>query len=113
MKVRFTSGRLSVEVEGEKQKDIFQQIASFQEVFEHNKCLACQCEETRFVVRIVEDNDFYEMHCTNKTCLARLAFGQHKSKAGTLFPKRKDQDGKWLPNNGWVKFDPSTIKKDN
>jgi hypothetical protein len=108
MKVSYTSGRLNVEVEGEKQKDVFMELARFQEVFEHSKCGKCGSDDVRFVVRSVDDNEFYEIHCQN--CRARLAFGQHKGKEGTLFPRRKDGENNWLPNNGWVKYNPKTGK---
>jgi hypothetical protein len=112
MKVRYTSsdGRLSVEVEGDKQKDVFGQLARFQEVFEHTTCGKCKKGDVRFVVRIVDDNDFYELHCAS--CRARLAFGQHKGKDGTLFPKRKDSEGKWLPDGGWLKYNAQTGKEE-
>jgi hypothetical protein len=32
-----------------------------------------------------------------------LALGT-KREGGQLFPKKKDKDGNWLDNNGWVKF---------
>jgi len=114
MKVRYTSGdgRLSVEVEGENQKSVFGEIARFQEVFEHTICGKCNGQDLRFVVRNVSDNDFYEIHCVNPKCRARLAFGQHKGKEGTLFPRRKDDSGGWLPNGGWVKFNPQTGKEE-
>ncbi|MCI0562359.1 MAG: hypothetical protein MN733_28065 [Nitrososphaera sp.] len=112
MKVNYTSGdgRLTVEVEGETQKSIFGELAKFQEVFEHSTCGKCSSTDVRFVVRNVDDNDFYEIHCQNSKCRARLAFGQHKSKEGTLFPRRKDGEGSWLPNGGWVKFNTQTGK---
>ena len=109
MKVRYTSNRLSVEVEGEKQKDVFAELASFQEVFEHDVCGKCKSEDVRFVVRNVGDNDFYEVHC--QACRARLAFGQHKGKDGTLFPRRKDAEGKWLADGGWLKYNAQTGKE--
>jgi len=114
MKVQYTSsdGRLTVEVEGEKQKDVFSELAKFQEVFEHSVCGKCGSTDTRFVVRNVQDNDFYEIHCQSSKCRARLAFGQHKGKDGTLFPRRKSEEGSWLPNNGWVKFDINTGKSE-
>ena len=107
MKITYSSknGRLAAEMEGKSQKDLFQQISSFQEVFEESKCGACECEDIRFVVRSVEDNDFYELHC--QKCKHRLAFGQHK-KGDSLFPVRKDKEGKWLPKNGWTKWNPET-----
>lgn len=113
MKVTYSSknGRLTAEVAGETQKDVFQQIASFQEVFEETKCGACQGENLRFVVRNVDDNDFFELHCQNVNCRHRLAFGQHK-KGGSLFPSRKDKDGTWLTKNGWTKWNPETKKEE-
>jgi hypothetical protein len=29
-------------------------------------------------------------------------------KGGGLFPKRKDKDGNWLPDRGWVKWNSKT-----
>ena len=110
MKVQYTKGSLSIEIEGERQKDVFGELARFQEVFEHNQCGKCQSEDVRFVVRVVDDNDFYEIHCQG--CRARFQFGQHKSKAGTLFPRRKDTDGGWLPDGGWVRYNVQTGKEE-
>jgi len=112
MKLQYTSsnGRLSVEIESETPKSAFGDLAQFQEIFEHPRCGKCSGEDLRFVVRHVEDNDFYEIHCTNSKCRARLAFGQHKGKAGTLFPHRKNSNGEWIPNGGWVKFNSQTGK---
>ena len=106
MKVNYTSanGRVSVELEGDGQKDIFAQIARFQEVFEESKCGKCGSENLKFVVRTVDDNEYYELRCAD--CGAKLAFGVHK-KGGGLFPKRKDGDS-WLPNGGWVKWNSKT-----
>lgn len=112
MKINYTSstGRLTFEVEGENQKSIFGELARFQEVFEHPVCGKCNSDYLRFIVRNVGDNDFYEIHCMNPKCRARLAFGQHKGKEGTLFPHRKNSSGEWLPNGGWVKFNAQTGK---
>lgn len=114
MKITYSSrdGRLAAEIEGKSQKDLFQSISSFQEVFEINTCGACGEEGMlRFVVRNVDDNDFYELHCTNVNCRSRLAFGQHK-KGDSLFPVRKDKEGKWLPKSGWIKWNPDTKKEE-
>ena len=110
MKVSYTSAdnRLTAEIEGEKQTDVFTGLARFQEVFEHRTCGKCSKSDTKFVVRNVDDNTFFEMHCMG--CRARLAFGQHKGKDGTLFPKRQDKDHNWLPNGGWTKYNPETKK---
>ena len=44
-------------------------------------------------------------------CGAKLAFGVMK-KGGRLFPKRKDKENNWLPNGGWVKWNPDTQKEE-
>lgn len=110
MKVNYTSknGRVSVELEGDGQRDIFEQISRFQEVFEEASCGKCGSENIKFVVRNVDDNMYYELRCAD--CGARLSFGAHK-KGGGLFPKRKDGDN-WLPNGGWVKWNPETERNE-
>jgi len=107
MKVNYQTrnGRLSVELSGDDQKSIFSEIAKFQEVFEESVCGKCGSDNVRFVVRAVDDNEYYELRCAD--CGARLSFGVNK-KGGTLFPKRKDGDGNWLPDRGWVKWNPKT-----
>ena len=102
---RSLNGRIEIVAEGDTQKEVFQQLASLQEVFEETSCGMpnCKSENLRFVVRTVDDNNFYELHCLD--CRARFVFGQHK-KNGTLFPKRKDDEGKWLANRGWARWEP-------
>ena len=95
------SDKLQFEVEGEGQKEIFKEIASIQEIFGETKCGMCGSENIKFVVRVVEDNEYYELRCMD--CGATLAFGQHK-KGGTIFPKRKDEKGEYMPNRGWYKW---------
>lgn len=109
MKITYKSknGRLSVELEG-KQKDVFQDVSSFQEIFEHDQCGSCGTDNIRFVVRNVDDNDFYEIQCQDRSCRARLALGQHKGEKGTLFPRLKSPEGDWLENNGWTKWVPKS-----
>ena len=104
MKVKQSvNDRLEFEVEGEGQKEIFKGLASVQEIFGEDKCGVCNNSNFRFVVRNVEDNDYYELRCNNFDCGATLSFGQHK-KGGTLFPRRKDDEGNWLPSRGWHKW---------
>ena len=96
--------KLRVNVTGGNQKELFYALARTQEVFGNDKCGACNSPHVRFVVREVSDgkkeHKYYEIHCTNFKCRAKLAFGQHAT-GDTLFPKRKDDDG-WLENNGWT-----------
>ena len=102
MKVKYkVSDKLGFELEGSGQKEVFKELALIQEIFGEEKCGLCGSSNIRFIVRTVEGNDYYELRCAD--CGALLAFGQHK-KGGTLFPKRKDDDGNYLPNKGWHKY---------
>lgn len=101
---------LTVHAEGDNPKDVFKQIASAQETFEDSKCGHCGNKNLRYVVRKVEDNEFYELHCTNGNCRAKLAFGSSK-KDNKLYPKRyqteakgkakRDENGKAIPLGKW------------
>ena len=65
MKVNYRTrnGRLSVQLEGDSQRDIFAEVSKFQEVFEEDKCGKCSSENVRFVVRNVDDNLYHELRC--------------------------------------------------
>ena len=107
MKVTYTTsnGRFAVELDSDSQKDAFESIAQFQEVFEESICGKCGSENLRFVVRNVDDNLFYEIRCQD--CGARLELGVMK-KGGRLYPRRKDKDGNWLPDRGWQRWNSKT-----
>ena len=107
MKITYTtaSGKISVELEGDTQKDLFGQLGAFQEIFDQATCGKCSSTSIRFVVRDIDGNSYYELRCED--CGARLEFGQIK-KGGGLFPRRKDKEGNWLPDGGWVKWNPKT-----
>ena len=111
MKLTYTTanGRIKAELEADTHRELFAQIAKFQEVFEESKCGKCGSENLRFVVRNVDDNEYFELRCMD--CGAKLAFGSMK-KGGGLFPKRKDAEGNWLPDRGWVKWNPKTEKNE-
>ena len=105
MKLNYkVSDKLQFELEGAGQKEVFKDLAIIQEIFGEKNCGLCGKDSIRFVVRNVEDNDYYELRCD---CGGILSFGQHK-KGGTLFPKRKDDEGNYMPNKGWHKW-----QKDN
>ena len=102
MKVIYNiNNKLAFELEGAGQKEIFKELALIQEIFGEEKCGLCGKDNIRFVVRNVDGNDYYELRCND--CGAILGFGQHK-KGGTLFPKRKDDEGNYLANKGWHKW---------
>ena len=127
MKVEFkVSDKVAICAEGENTLDIFAQLAQMQEVFQHSKCGLCGSELYRFVVRKATDGkkkefNYYELHCQNPKCRARLAFGN--SDNNVLYPKRKwnqlsDSEKEqraneqaeaeasygFLKNNGWYKW---------
>lgn len=101
MKVQYKVGNSTVEVDGRDVKDVFSQLSGAVEVFGHAKCGACGSTAVVPSVREVQGNTYYEMRCTQ--CGATLGFGQRKAD-GQLYPKRKDKDGNYLDNGGWVKF---------
>jgi len=108
MKVSAKVGNLVFEVEGNSQVELFRNLAELEEVFSFNQCNKCQSENVRHQVRTVDDNDFFEMVCDD--CRARFSFGQTK-KGNKLFPRKKDKDGNWLPDNGWVRWDTKLGKE--
>ena len=103
MKITFHAGSSAIEVEGRDTKDCFTQIASAVEVFGHPQCGACKNTNITPLVRENAGNHYYELQCNG--CNAALAFGQRKAD-GALYPRRKDKDGNFLPNNGWTKWTP-------
>jgi len=106
MKLKYkVNDKLELELDGNGQKEIFKELATIQEIFGEEKCGICGSSNIKFVVRTVEGNDYYELRCAD--CVAILSFGQHK-KGETLFPKRKDEQGNYLPNKGWYKWTPNS-----
>jgi len=102
MKIKWKSERFEIEVENPDIKDCFAELASAIEVFTNNVCGNCDSPQTVPVVRENQGNTFYEMSC--RSCGASLGFGQRRSD-GALFPKKK-KDGRYLDNNGWLKWQP-------
>ena len=105
MKISYNAGKISVELEGDTQKDLFAQLSAFQEVFDESACGKCGSTNLRFVTREVDGNSYYEIRCLD--CGARLEFGQSQQ-GGGLFPRRKSKEGEWLPDGGWVKWNSKT-----
>lgn len=90
--------RITVKISGNDCKDLFEQIAKFDEIFCNNlKCKNCGISETRLNVRVVDENKYYERVCNG--CGNTFSFGQHK-KGGSLFPKYDKGKG------GWSKWSP-------
>lgn len=86
MQVKFKDANFEVTFEGKDCKDIFEQLANFQEVFGHK---TKDGGLGRYSVRQdKEGNNYYEL--VDAKTKTRLQFGQRK-KGGALFPK------KWVP----------------
>jgi len=97
---------LILELEEDKQSDLFRSLASAQEVFGEECCGKCQNTELVFRTRKNADEDeFFELLCPK--CFAVLAISQNK-KGGTLYPNRqgKDEAGEkiQLKCHGWRKW---------
>ena len=105
MKVQYTRGPISAEIEADTQVEVFQQLANFQEIFGETICGKCGSDAVRFQVRNVDDNLYHEAKCSS--CNAKLAFGVMK-KGGRLYPRRKDKDGNWLSDKGWQRWNSKT-----
>lgn len=119
MKLIYTTrdGKMQVELEADTQVDLWRELAKFQEVFEDNVCTKNGVTSDEVIFRVREDddgNEYFEKVCVSKDPKvrgARKRYGVHK-KGGTLFPRTKDSDGKWLPDNGWVKWNPETKREE-
>lgn len=98
MKVLYksTGGRFTVEFEGDSQKEIFKEIAQFQEIFETNTKHEGGCGgETLFNYRANADgNSYFEKKCVK--CGMTYAYGQ-KKKGNELFPNSKKGWHRWVP----------------
>lgn len=108
---RTRSGALFIKFEAPNQKALFEELARHQEVFDSDThCGCCGKPNLRFRVRNVTDKknptrkyNYYELACLD--CGARLSYGQSNDQV-SLFPKRTDENGNWLPNRGWYKYQP-------
>lgn len=110
MKTTYTTGNYTVEFDAETQTGLVEQIAAFEEVFANTKCGKCGSENLKWVVRTdKEENKYYELRCAD--CGAKLSFGCNK-KGGGLFPKRKDAEGNWKPDSGWMKWNSETKQEE-
>lgn len=119
MKLLYTTkdGRMTAEFEADTQVDLWKQLAAFQEVFEGNTVtkFGLKSDDVKFVVRHdSEENEYFELHYSGdnpKLFGVKKAFGQAKKPKGSLFPRRKDSEGKYLSDNGWQKYDKDQGKE--
>lgn len=112
MKANFVTKnrQLTFQIEGASPKAVWEELADIEEIFDtEHTCGLCGSTDLKHVRREVQGNDFFELRCNGtkpengNRCGARFDFGQSKDKV-TLFPKRKDKDGNWMPNGGWYRY---------
>lgn len=95
-KTETQSGRITFEVEGQTPKELFRGIAGIEELFDADPmCGCCSSVKIGHRVRIVDDNEFYELYC--KGCTATLSF--HQSRVGgrlyLTWEERKSTNRGW------------------
>jgi hypothetical protein len=105
MKLTYSNptSRIQIEAEVPDAKTAFETVAEVQELFDEKACGACQSNDIRCDVRTAQGFRFYQLKC--RGCSARLDFGQHQE-GGTLFAKRRNDDGSMKPDNGWYVYQP-------
>src|SRR5512146_1197673 len=110
MEVQYKSrkGRFFFKLEAATHKELFEGIADLQDIFEaDDACGMCGKQNIRFKVRESKKGNqvfkYFELVCGD--CGARFDFGQTQA-GGSLFPKRRDAEGRNLPNRGWYKWQP-------
>ncbi len=104
MKVKYKSnnGKFEVEFDVANQKQLFEELAAFQEIFEQGKTGG---KNYRFVVRKVGKNKYYELLCLDDG--EKLGFGLLGDDPTVMFPRRKNmKTGQPIGNFGWHKYDP-------
>lgn len=114
----FLDGRqIMITEEVESDVELFKFLASMSELFGNSVCERNGQTSDHVKVRVrkdSEENEYYEFVCYKgpAECFGAVKrFGQNK-KGGGLFPKSKDKDDKWLPNNGWVKYNKDLNKEE-
>lgn len=132
MKVLYKlNDKMTIDLEGSTQKELFAKIAQVQKEFEPifcvEKCGCCSSPNITYVTREAttakkKTVTYYELHCTNLKCKARFSYGQSQD-GNTLFPKNKDdnkmvkgENGQeyraFLPNGGWSTEWKNFVEKD-
>jgi hypothetical protein len=103
------SDRLSFEIEGDNQVEIFRQLALVDQVFSNTTCPITKngkpSNNIIYVVRKTKDGDYFEIQCKEEP-YAKLSISQHR-KSPTLYPKRKDnKTGQPIGTYGWHVYNP-------
>jgi hypothetical protein len=105
----FPESQISIELNADKETDVFQAISRLQDVFGEKSCGVCDLSNIKFQTRKAKSQTgkdflYHEMTCLD--CGAKLQYGQHNNNLGTLFPKRTNDKSR-----GWAVFQPTTNNK--
>lgn len=132
-----SQGKLNFEIEANTQKEMWEKLASLNEVFGKRVCKRCGTPDAEFHVRVVKSRSgkkeytYHELRCKGvdkdgKRCGAVKAFSVNNDETGNMYPKTKvNQDDvlyphfvknegdeyAYLPYDGWLKYDKKTDKK--
>jgi hypothetical protein len=99
--------RLIVTSESPDIKQLFRELGQLGEVFEcDSACGCCGSVEIRPSWRSIEDYEYFSLRCT--ACGAELSLGQRKD--GGLYARRKDNEGRPVPNNGWHQYQQRALE---
>jgi len=111
------SPSVTVKVEAGNMMELVDNLTSIRESIGSEPCGKCKSVDTFPNARTVSDNTFYEIRCND--CGAVLQLGVNKNDK-KLYKKRMKTDGKgkavkdkndkavYLPNKGWLKWNPET-----
>ena len=91
----------TIHLDGDDPKKAIAILTKWDAMLTEQHCGACQSPQIVPRHRQAQGYDFYNLSCLK--CGHRLEFGQLRE-GGGLFPKRKDDQGNWLENNGWTKW---------
>lgn len=124
MEIKYAAAaNLEIQFDAKSAEDIFESLASLQEVFGYELCGLCH-GDTIFTKRTAESKDkgecvFYEKKCLK--CHAKLEFGMSMENKGEMYPKRKmnaegkpckkGEEGTYGEGNGWFRYKSTTAKK--
>ena len=112
---RKMTDKLSFTAEANTQKELFEKLSEIDkwtEVFGVESCGVCKNRNIKFTIRVVTVKEgpkkgkvfkYPELVCNNLKCRAKLCIGEHQV-GGTLYPKLKNKEKEYLPNNGWAKY---------
>lgn len=129
---------LTFEVENDLLVDVLQEVSYLKNAIGHEPCGKCGCEDVFPVCRQVNEDVYFELKCNgyvnkdgkqlatapdfrngDRPCGAVLQLGVNKNKQKTVYKKKmvtdsdgkavvKDGKGQYKPDNGWVRYNPTT-----